>query len=156
MKTILIIIASVTINYFSYGQQAMTFGEAKEKGIRTSYLDSIYQNGIHSDTSFAVFKTNVDEYMNAYQKLLQELGNYLKANDFLWTSPTKGFNRIYFAKDGKIDYFLYSFRPDQLSLIKEDRFGELLSKFILDYKFPMEAKVKFAQCSPVTYMPAAK
>lgn len=156
MKTLLTILMTVTLTCLCYGQKAMTFGEAKQNGIRTSYLDSIYQSGIHSDTSLAVFKNNREEYIAAYQKMLQDLGNFLKENDFLWEQATKGFNRVYFDKTGKIDYFLYSFRPDQLTPEKEKRFGELLSKFILDYRFPLTADLNFAQCSPVTYMPAGK
>lgn len=154
MKTLLTILTTLTLSYLSYGQKAMTFNEAKENNIRTSYLDSIYPNAIHyTDTSLAVFKTNQDVLLSAYQKLLQDLGKHLKANDFFWDKPTKGFNRIYFNKDGKIDYFLYNFRADQLTIEQEKKFGELLNKFIIDYQFPLTAKTGFAQCSPVTYMP---
>lgn len=149
----------LTVFYFcvnSYGQKAMHFNEAKNNNIRTSQLDSIYLSGIHSDTSLAVFKNNTEEYVAAYQKLLQDLGKYLKANNFLWEKATKGFNRIYFTMEGKIDYFLYSFRPDQLTAEQEKRFDELLNKFIANYKFPLTAKIKFAQCSQVTYMPQEK
>lgn len=134
----------------------MTFSEAKEKNIRTTYLDSVYPSGIHADTSLAVFRSNPEEYVSAYQGMLQELGKYLKANNFMWDKPTKGFNRIYFDKTGKIDYFLYSFRENQLTKEQEKLFGELLSKFITDYRFPLKAQTGFAQCSPVTYMPAEK
>lgn len=156
MKTILTILAAFTFSYLSYGQKAMTFNEAKENNIRISYLDSIYRSGIHADTTLAVFKTNQGEYIVAYQRLLKDLGKYLKANNFLWEKPTKGFNRIYFDKSGKIDYFLYSFRPDQLTPEQEKRFGKLLSSYIADHSFSLTAPVKFAQCSPVTYMPADK
>lgn len=152
MKTILTILTTLTLSYLSYGQKAMTFNEAKEINIRISHLDSIYLSGIHSDTSLAVFKTNQDEYIAAYQKLLQDLGKYLITNHFLWDKPTKAFVRIYFDKNGKIDYFLYSFRPDQLTEEQEKRFGELLSEFIVDYRFSLTASTGFAQCSPVTYM----
>ena len=152
MKTILTILTTLTLSYLSYGQKAMTFNEAKEINIRISHLDSIYLSGIHSDTSLAVFKTNQDEYIAAYQKLLQDLGKYLKVNHFLWDKPAKAFVRIYFDKNGKIDYFLYSFRPDQLTEEQEKRFGELLSEFIVDYRFSLTATTGFAQCSPVTYM----
>jgi hypothetical protein len=156
MKTVCLVLAALFLTGFLYRQQALSFSEAKEKNIRVSLLDSTYASGIHSDTSLAVFKNNQDEFISAYQQLLKDLGKYLEANDFAWEKPTKGFNRIYFNEKGKIDYFLYSFRPDQLTPEKEKRFGELLNKFIADYQFPLKAKVKFAQCSPVTYMPAEK
>ena len=156
MKTIRKFIAISTVLSFcflSYGQKAMTFSEANEQNIKISSLDSQYQSGIHADTSLAVFKTNTDEYIAGYQDLLQDLGQYLKENNFLWDKPTNGFNRIYFDKNGKIDYFLYNFRPNQLTTEQEKRFAELLGKFILNYEFPLTANTKFSQCSPVTYMP---
>jgi hypothetical protein len=156
MKTMRIFISISTVLFFcflSYGQKAMTFNEANEQNIKMSSLDSQYQSGIHADTSLAVFKTNTDEYFAGYQDLLLDLGQYLKENNFLWDKPTNGFNRIYFDKNGKIDYFLYSFRPNQMTTEQEKRFAELLGKFILNYKFPLTANTKFSQCSPVTYMP---
>ena len=156
MKTMRKFIAISTVLsfcYLSYGQKAMTFNDANEQNIKMSSLDSQYQSGIHADTSLAVFKTNTDEYIAGYQDLLQDLGQYLKENNFLWDKPTNGFNRIYFDKNGKIDYFLYSFRPNQMTTEQENGFAELLGKFILNYKFPLTANTKFSQCSPVTYMP---
>src|SRR5688500_18288107 len=91
-----------------YSQKAMTFERAREKGIRSTALDSLYKSGIHADTSLAVFKTNQEEYITAYQQLLGNLGKFLKANNFIWEKPVKGFNRIYFDSTGKIDYFIYS------------------------------------------------
>jgi len=153
MKTLLLF-SVLLISCWSYAQKAMTFGEAEEQHMPARQLDSIYKSGIHSDTSLAVFKTNQQEYIDAYQHLLKELGSYLQKNDFSWPQTTKGFNRIYFDKSGKIDYFLYNFRPGQLTSEQEKRFGELLGQFIATYRFPLSASVKFAQCSPVTYVPA--
>lgn len=153
MKTILTILLLTVVNFNSYGQKAMTFTEAQENGVDIYSLDSIYKSGIHSDTTLAVFVTNQDEYIAAYQKLLQDLGKFLKTNNFLWQSPTKGFNRIYFDKSGNIDFFLYNFRPDQLSVDQESIFKKLLNKFIANHRFSLTANTGFAQCSPVTYMP---
>ncbi len=140
----------------SYAQQALTFEQARNGGIRTTYLDSIYQSGAHADSTQAVFQFNRDEFISSYQKMLQELGAFLARNNFVWEKTTRGFNRIYFNSSGKIDYFLYSFRADQLTADQEARFGELLSEFIKIYTFPMSASKDFAQCSPVTYTPGAK
>jgi len=156
MKIILTIFTTLALSYFSYGQKAMTFQEANEQNIRMTQLDSVYLSGIHSDSSLAVFKTNQDEYIEDYQKMLQNLGEYLKENNFFWDKPTNGFNRIYFDKNGKIDYFLYNFSPNQLTIEQEKRFKEILNKFIINYQFPLTAQTKFAQCSPVTYMPSNK
>ncbi len=153
MKSILTILTLLAICSFSYGQKAMTFTEARTQNIMNSAFDSIYKSAIHVDTSLAVFKTNQEEFAASYQKMLQDFGQFLKKDSFIWEKPTRGFNRIYFNKDGGIDYFLFSFRPNQLTVEQEAKFKELLNKFIQDYKLPLSAKTGFAQCSPVVYKP---
>jgi hypothetical protein len=142
--------------FFAYGQKAVTFNEAKAQGLSSAHLDSLYASGLSSDPTLGVFKNNQAEYIKSYQNLLQDLGKYLKKNNFDWVKPVKGFNRIYFDKSGKIDYFLYSFHPDQLTANQENRFGELLAGFIVEYRFQLSADKNFSQCSAVTYMPIDK
>ncbi len=156
MKKLLTFLILMTLTSILFGQKAMTFAEADKQGISIESLDRLYASGIHADTSLAVFRNNIDEYILAYQNLLQDLGNYLKRNNFDWEKPTNGFNRIYFHKDGSIDFFLYNFRPGQLTEEQEKKFAELLSGFIKDHHFALSADKDFAQCSPVTYMPSAK
>ncbi len=136
-------------------QKAFQHSDAAKHGIRTTQLDSTYKSAIHADSTLAVFK-NVEEVSNAYSSLLQAFGNFLSKNNFVWEQKTTGFNRIYFDADGSIDYFVYTFRGAQLNTEQLARFDELLNQFIQDYRFPLTAKVKFAQCSPVTYLPKAK
>jgi hypothetical protein len=150
------IILLFTISFFSVklsAQTAFHFQDAASYGAEVSKLDSLYKSGLHSDSTLAVFHRQQDEYLQAYQKLLADLGKYLKQNGFTWQQNTRGFNRIYFNADGKIDYFLYNFRPNQLNAEEETRFGQLLHQFIWDYQFPLRANVGFAQCSPVVYQP---
>lgn len=135
-----------------YGQQkALTFQQAEKSGTRVSHLDSIYASGLHADSTKAVFWDKQTEFIKAYQTTLQDLGKFLKANNFTWPKQTRCFNRIYFNNDGHIDYFLYSFSKGELTEAQETRFNVLLNEFIKDYKFPLAAKTKFSQCSPVTY-----
>ena len=111
-------------------------------------------SAVHVDTSLCVFKNRVNEVGESYRELLLGFGKYLKSHNFKWEKPTKGFNRIYFNKDGGIDYFIYSFQPDQLTAEQEMQFDQLLNEFIIDYRFPLTAEVGFHQCSPVTYKPS--
>lgn len=146
----------------TFGQHlGLTFEDAKKQAISIQHLDSVYKSAIHVDSSQAVFKTEKEQeaMSQAYVKLLQDFGKFLTANNFKWDKPTKCFNRIYFNSDGTIDYFLYNFttknvKPeDLLSTEKQAEFNRLLNLFIKDYKISLTAKIKFAQCSPTTYMP---
>ncbi len=141
--------------------KALTISDAEKQGLSISHLDSIYKSAVHVDSTQAVFKTEAEQQAmgEAYMKLLQDFGTFLTANNFKWEKPTRGFNRIYFNSDGTIDYFLYNFQTttvkpeDQLSQEKQNEFNRLLNLFIKDYKISLTAKTKFAQCSPIKYMP---
>lgn len=155
MKTLLFILLFASPVLLSHAQVAMTFDEAKEKGLDMSNLDDEYGSGIHSDKALAVFK---DEalYMTAYKEFYKALGRHLKENGFFWDKPAKAFNRIYFDKDGSIDYFIYNFPPEELSSDKITQFGELLQTFVRDHRFPLSAEEKFAQCGSVRYQASAQ
>jgi hypothetical protein len=142
----------VALTFSLFPQKAMTFQQAEKSGVRASKLDSVYPSGLHVDSMQSVFHHRQDEFIAAYQKMLQDLGKYLKANGFTWGKPTAGFNRIYFNGNGTIDYFLYNFKKGEITEEKEKQFDALLNKFIKTYQFPMKAKTGFAQCSPVRYM----
>ncbi len=132
-------------------QKAYTFSDANEQGIRTSYLDSIYKSGIHVDTSQCVFKSDQDKYLACYRTMMKDLGKHLNRNGLSWDRQIQAFNLIYFDADGKIEYFLYKFRPGQITEDQEKEFGKHLQSFIQKYKFPMTANAKFRQCGQVTY-----
>jgi len=151
MKTV-ILIFSVVISLSAFSQKAMTFQKAAQEGVKIGNLDSVYMSGVHSDRSLMVFKSNTNEFIESYYQMLRDFGKFLGNNDFKWETQTKCFNRIYFNKDGKVDYFLYNFNSE-LSDEMKARFDILLNEFIKDYQFPMSAEVPFSQCSPVTYSP---
>jgi hypothetical protein len=159
-KALLLFTVVLCLAAHIFGQGiGLSFREAEQKGISTKNLDSINEAAFDEDTSKGVFKTDEEQedLQNAYTKLLQDFGKFLYTNNFYWAKPTRCFNRIYFNSDGTIDYFLYNFlgktEEDKPSEEKQKEFQKLLNQFIADYKFSLTAKVKFAQCSPTTYMP---
>lgn len=156
MKTLIIIFLSIILGYYSYGQKVINFKNADELKIDIAYLDSIYPSGFRVDTSLAVFKTNPEEYYQAWIKFNQELGKFLSANGFYWEETTKGFNRIYFNKDGRIDYWLFNINEGQISNEKEEQFELLLNKFAAEHKFSLSADVGFAQCGGAQYQASKK
>lgn len=131
----------------------MTFAEAEQKVKKYSKLDKEYKSAVHSDVALAVFKSDEEQrtHIASYQKFLQGLSKHLKSNGFEWTTTTKCFNRIYFAKDGSIDYFLFDFLEDNVTVEQAENFRHLVERYISDYRFPLTSKVKFAQCGPVRY-----
>ena len=153
MKSRVLVFVFVVISTASYAQQVMTFTDAVKNGVSIQKLDSAYQSGINADPSLSVF-ADIDSYMASYKALFLALGKFLKENDFHWEKETRAFNRIYFKEDGSIDYFIYNFTPVEIDDDKNQRFEELLEEFVKDYKFKLTADKKFAQCSPVKYVPS--
>ena len=133
--------------------------KAQKIGINIEKLDSEYKSAVHVDSTKAVFKTEAQQLklQESYTKLLQDFGSFLIKNNFKWETKTKCFQRIYFAPNGKIDYFIYNFKlknvlPENLiSEEKQKEFQRLLELFVKEYTFSSTATEKFAQCSPTSY-----
>jgi hypothetical protein len=154
MKEAILLLAFVLAISVGFAQhKALTFQNAIENGIRIQTLDSLYKPALSSgsDSLQAAFYGKQEVFQTQYISLLQALSKHLKLNNFSWGKKTRCFNRIYFNERGAIDYFLFNFKPGELPLEKEQQFEKLLTSFIADYKFPLPAPSKFAQCSPVTY-----
>lgn len=155
MRKPVLVISFIFLSLFSFGQVGLEFNEAKRLGLVD--LDSIYMSAIHSDTTKAVFKTERERenLIASYHQMLKDFGKFLSENNFEWKNKTLGFNRVYFNENGKIDYFLFSFRKSEHELTEHEHneFQRLLNLFVKDYQFPLTADTKFVQCSPVTYLP---
>lgn len=134
-------------------QRATTFQKASQYGISVKLLDSLYTPALSGDADSmkTVFYGKYTEFVREYRRLILDLNEHLTKNHFIWGKTTRCFNRIYFNEHGTIDYFLYNFRPGEITPEKEQQFEKLLTAFIEAYKFPLPAPSKFAQCSPVTY-----
>ena len=137
----------------SYAQTVITFQDAAKQGISYQHLDSLYKSAVHTDPKLAVFKTKEEQQklQTAYINFIQSLAAYLKTNHFKWEKQVHCFNRIYFAPNGKVDYFLYNFPIGEISDSKEKEFTRLLSVFVKNNKFGLTANERFAQCSPIKY-----
>ena len=155
MKFIQTIIFTILISTVSSNAQnkALTFKQAELEGKSYIHLDSLYKSAIHSNEELAVFKSQKEqlEVQKAYQSLIFDLSKFLSESNFRWGKTTKCFNRIYFNKKGKIDYFLYSFPEGEITNEKEREFSRLLNIFVKKKKIQLNAKEKFAQCSPIKY-----
>jgi hypothetical protein len=150
MRAILLIFF---ISSFSCDGQTIVsdFQAAVQKGISISELDSMYQSAIHENPAKAAFAGHEKELTEAYSSLLTDLNSFLYRKNFWWEKNIRCFNRIYFSKNGTIDYFLFSFKPGELEPAKQQHFEKLVAEFVGSYQFPLRHALPFAQCSPVTY-----
>lgn len=134
---------------------ATTFDKMEtDFGIAVSYLDSLYHPAAHADAELGVFKDEQNAFLKEYSAMHVALGKHLFRNDWTWNRQIKLFTRVYFNKDGGIDYFLINPQRADLSKEQSDRFFELTQEFISSYSISMSAELPFSQCSPVTYAPS--
>jgi len=152
-RIVLSLALCITFTANSYAQKVMTFQDAEKQGKSFQHLDSLYKSAVSSDIKLAVFKTKKQQenLQKAYVLFIQSLASYLKANHFTWDKQVRCFNRIYFDKNGKVDYFLYNFPKNEITTEKEKEFARLLGLFVKDHKLTLTANEGFAQCSPIKY-----
>jgi len=125
-----------------------------ETGLNISLLDNTYPSALHADSTLGVFKDQEKEFQSSYLKMINDLASFLRKNSLTFTTTVEGFNRIYFNDEGHVDYYLYQFKPNQLSAEKEKLFVQLTNQFLGTYTFPMKTESNFSQCSPFSIVPA--
>jgi hypothetical protein len=124
---------------------AVSLLEATPKSIEANYTDALY-----TDPTKAAFAGQGHEFASAFRGMTIAFSHYLKKNQPFEKKYFTFYSRVYFSADGKIDYFFYKLYPLTLNKDEAAIFKKSLSEFIKTYKFPMTAKVAFAQYSPVS------
>jgi hypothetical protein len=132
-------------------QEAEKSGRLDSLHKQQKLLDSLYESAVHVDLSKSVFKTDTEKQVmgEAYERFLQEFGDYLHKNKFHWQRPTRFWHRFYFARDGSVDYYIYN--SAEFSLTKAVRYKELFTSFAATHKIAVTAPTGFAQCGHVTF-----
>lgn len=141
----------LTTSAFAQDRIAVAFDQVDEHGISIEELEATHGSALHADTALAVFPTQQREVIDGWRRLLTEFASHLRANDFEWAEPLRGFHRFYFTPDGRIERVIY--RMPMLEGERASRYGVLLDEFARSYRFPLVAETPFAQCSPVTLAP---
>lgn len=134
----------------AFTQLVMSANETTDQGINIEELDSAYTPAIGADSIVTVFQGQEEAYVKAYYSLIHDLSTYLNQHNFRWGEQVRCFNRIYFAAEGTVDYYIYDFKA-YLSDEQKAEFQELINEFMADYQFGLSADQPFAQCSPVNF-----
>lgn len=150
MKLVLSILVALVFSTNIFSQKVYRFGQNAYFGVTNEFLDSTYKSAFSKDTSLSVIK-NKKEFLDAYETMMVEFQSFLRNNNFTWEKLTVSYNRIYFDKTGKIDYFIFSFAPFQLTDGKQHEFGNLLFNFLQKYKFKFEGENNFEFSAPYKY-----
>jgi len=114
-------------------------------------LDSIYLNLLNRETVTDSVRKNI---FNSWSNFHDKLDDLIKKENFEWETDSldvKVFHKVYFTKDGEIEYYLYNIKSEFVSLEKKAEFDELIKKFIPNVKFEIKRKEKYSQCGTNVY-----
>lgn len=152
MRIISALFIGIFFTISAYGQEnVLSFSQADEQHISIETIDNQYPDAIHANPEQALFSTNQAEFIQEYQNFIQELAQHLNEYGFFWEEPTRIFNRIYFSKEGTVDYFFYNEEHAGFTDSQMEEFNKIVADFITNHSLNIESESTYAQCSPVVY-----
>lgn len=147
--TILLHLGFLTLSRSVRAQNCNTFQEFEKQGIRVTGMDSIYASALGEKGIF----TDQEKFGKEWSGYFEELMRFFGKNGLKWGNKTWCFNKIYFAADGKVEYWMFNFRKaDNIDPEKQKKYLELIKEFSKSHPFPEKAPSQFTQCSGVTYI----
>ena len=132
-------------------QKAMLLSEVTERGLTLDTLETIYPSGMLQWSSDSV----PQEYLLSWQKFIYGLRTALIVEDMNWTEPYSLWGRAYFAPNGSVDHYFYTWRGQSQPTDEwKARFREVLERYLDTYCFEYPMNRRFAQCGGILLQPA--
>lgn len=132
-------------------QKAMLLSEVTEQGLTLDTLETIYPSGMLQWSADSV----PQEYMQSWMAFVQGLSSALREAGMNWTEPYRLWGRAYFAPDGSVDHYFYTWTGNSQPTEEwKTQFREVLEKYLSSYRFKYPMKQRFAQCGGVRLTPA--
>jgi len=115
-------------------------------------LDSTYLNLLDPGYSNeSEYKTIIKSWTDFHQKVSQ----FMEEESFKWEvtdSTISIVNRIYFDKNGNIDYYFFRVLTPSITTEKRAKFEKVLQKFSENTKIGLSRESPFAQCGKTKYL----
>jgi len=125
------------------------YSEQEKSNLLELKLDDKYQNLLNPEISGENFK----EVYASWKKLHVDLYRYLNKNNFEWdvnSEKIKIFNKIYFTKEGKIEFYVFKILND-VSQEKVYEYKSLVKNFSKNFQINLRRDFKFAQCGKASF-----
>lgn len=113
-------------------------------------LDDRYANLLNPQISGDEFQV----IYKSWGEFHTSIGAFVNKENFNWgvaDSTITLVNKIYFDKTGKVDYFLFKVRNENVTNTKKEAYQKLLNKFIKNMRVNLKRDSQFAQCGKVEY-----
>jgi len=115
-------------------------------------LDSSYTNLLNPANST---ETEFEVVMESWTQMHQKVSKFIKEENFKWEVSDSTItinNRIYFDKDGTIDYYAFKIINPSVPLEKRRAYEKVLQKFSKQIKLDLPRDEKYAQCGKIRYL----
>lgn len=119
---------------------------------KTLNLDSTYTNLLDPRN---VSPSEYQEVTAAWSDFHNKVNNYLYEIDFKWEvtdSAITVFNKIYFDKNGAVDYYAFKVLNPGVSEEKQIEFEKILKQFSKEKTLNLKRDNQFAQCGKTKYI----
>ena len=124
---------------------------AAYNALKKMNLDSTYTNLLDPRN------VTTDEYKivaKSWSEFHKKLSHFIKEENFKWEvsdSTITIMNRIYFDKNGTIDYYTFKIKNSSVTDEKIVEYEKVLQKFSGNVKLDLKRDEKYAQCGKIKY-----
>ncbi|HLV13749.1 MAG TPA: hypothetical protein VKY41_01115 [Xanthomarina sp.] len=125
----------------------MAYNEIKKLNLDSTYTNLLDPRNVSEPEYKMVMKSWSEFHKNISQFLIDE--------NFKWEVPDSTitiFNRIYFDKNGTIDYFTFKIKTPSVSDEKQTEYEKILLKFSKQVKLNLKRPEQYAQCGKTKYL----
>ncbi|MEC3906269.1 hypothetical protein VOI54_04525 [Tamlana sp. 2201CG12-4] len=129
------------------GDNELAFNEIKKLN-----LDSIYLNLLDPRN---VTEAEYQKVGKSWTEFHKNVSDFIKSENFKWEVPDSTItvmNRIYFSKDGTVDFYTFKIRNQSVSTEKRTEYEKVLQKFCENVKIDLYRNERYAQCGKIKYV----
>lgn len=129
------------------GNNVIAYNELKKMNLDSAYTNLLDPRNV-TESEYKIVTASWSEF---HKKASQ----FIKEENFKWEVPDSTItilNRIYFDKNGTIDYYIFKIRNSSVSAEKRDEYEKVLQKFSKEVKLDLKRDEKYAQCGKIKYM----
>ncbi|WP_196886481.1 hypothetical protein [Aureivirga sp. CE67] len=120
------------------------------KSFRSTNPDSLYTSVFKDDFS----EEDKNQFINSWTNFIKSIGDYKSKEEHTWEtqdSLVKVTSKVYFKKNGEVDYFTYKIRNKNISDKDKKYLEETLSDFVKHEKLDYANASKFSQCGSLSF-----
>jgi hypothetical protein len=125
----------------------IAFTEYRELNLDSSYTNLLDPRNV-TESEYKDVKASWSEFHKKVSK-------FIKEENFKWEVPDSTIsivNRIYFDKNGTIDYYAFKILNPSIPAEKRIEFEKILKKFSKEIKLELKRNEQYAQCGKTKYL----